>query len=131
MTKERRTVSIEKEVDEYLASEGVNASELVNKLVKNHASAGGDKRAMLELREEQLLSDINSLEQRLGSKREELERVQTQLDKHQSERENIINQASEALGVDDLDQKNRKVEYWAGEVDLPVDEFVDLMRGRV
>ena len=131
MTKERRTVSLEKDVEDYLASEGVNASELVNKLVKQHASAGGNERAMLELRKDQILSDINSLEGRIESKQEELERVQARLDEHESEKDQILSEATEALSITDLREENRKVEYWAEEMDMSVSEFIDRIEGRL
>lgn len=131
MTKERRTVSLDEEVEEYLASEGVNASELVNKLVKKHASAGGDERAMLELRKEQLQSDINSLGGRIESKEKELERIQARLDTHNSKEEQILTEAAEALTTTDLRKKNRKVEFWAEQMDLSVSEFVDRIEGRL
>jgi len=124
MSKERRTVSLDEDVDEFLGSEGVNASELVNKLVKNHASAGGDKQSMLELREEQLKSDISSLEGRVESKREELEAVQEQLSQYRDKREDRLQEAAESVKHVALEPDNPAVENWAGKLDMTEREFI-------
>lgn len=124
MSKERRTVSLDEDVDEFLGSEGVNASELVNKLVKNHASAGGDKQSMLELREEQLKSDISSLEGRVESKREELEAVQEQLSQYRDKREDRLQEAAESVKHVVLEPGNPAVENWAAKLDMTEREFI-------
>jgi len=124
MSKERRTVSLDEDVDEFLASEGVNASELVNNLVKNHASAGGDKQSMLELREDQLKSDIANLEGQLESKREELERVQEQLSQHRQKQQNQLKEAAESVKHVPLEPDNPAVENWAGKLDMNEKEFI-------
>lgn len=105
MSKERRTVSLEKEVDDYLASEGTNASELVNQLVKNHVASGGDNKAMLELRESQLESEIGELESRVETKQDELDRVRAQLSEINNTREDALTEAIDV--VSDLDDHQR------------------------
>ena len=128
MTKTRRTVSLDDEIDEYLSSEGVNASQLVNRLVKNHASSGGDKKAMLELRAEQLRSDISELESRMENKQSELDRVEDKLEEYQSEREEALEKAAEILTPRDLKRRNQKVRFWADRAEMSVDDFLEAIR---
>lgn len=130
MSKERRTFSLDPEVDEYLDRDGVNASELANKVIKHHMSAGGDKKDMLELRKEQLKSDISELENSLETKKEELETVIERLDQIEDKKEDIYQEAGEVLTYTDLREKNQRVEYWANEVGVPVEEFVDELEKR-
>jgi len=130
MTKERRTISIDEEVDDYLGSDGVNASELINKLVKSHASAGGDKRAMLELREEQLMSEVNGLENRLEGKREELESVRDRLSEFRSDSNEVVREAADELEFHavTLDPDNPAIQKWAEKADLPPEDFLDRLK---
>jgi len=125
MSKERRTVSLDGDVENYLSSEGVNASQLVNKLVKNHATAGGDKKAMLEIREEQLLSDINELENRKETKVDELQRVREQLDGFKSEVDWVVEEAVEKLDDVPWEPTNPAIENWASKAEVSPDEFID------
>lgn len=125
MGKDRRTVSLDPEVEEFLSSEGVNASQLVNKLVRNHASAGGDRVAMLELREEQLQSEVNELERRLESKTDELETVRERLSDERSGRDQAVEDAAEELEGVPLDTDNPAIENWSEKLDLSPGELVD------
>jgi len=125
MSKDRRTVSLEPETNEYLSESGVNASELVNKLVKSHMSAGGNKRAMLELRREQVKDDIADLESRLESKKGRLENINKRLEDHQADTEKVLEEADTALDQDDIEERNQKVQFWADEIGEPIDSFLN------
>jgi len=129
MSKERRTVSLDEEVEQYLSGEGVNASQLVNKLVKTHAKSGGNKRAMLELREDQLVSEIEELHGRIQSKEDELESVREQLAEFEDEKERKIAQAKDALTERDLVTESQAVRFWADELDMSVEELKQEVEG--
>lgn len=104
MTKERRTVTLEESVDRYLGRDGVNASELVNKLVKHHMKGGQTEESIRRFRLEQLKSEAQSLESRAEQKRKELEMVkkaQQRADKEKkANREEVIDDAAEKLTPD-------------------------------
>lgn len=125
MSKERRTVTLDPDVDQYLDEEGVNASQLINHLVENHFTLGGDEIGMLRLREQQLESDITELESRLSSKRKELEQVQYRLDEHRDDQDSVLLEAAETLPPDVRTPDNPAVETWAKKANLPVSEFLD------
>lgn len=124
MSKERRTVSLDPEVEEYLSQEGVNASELVNNLVETHVSAGGNEKAMLELREQQLESEVAELESRTETKQEELAQVRDRLSEFRDKREDVIQEARNTLEDIPLEPDNPAVQNWAGKAEMPVDEFI-------
>lgn len=131
MSKERRTVSLDQEVEEYLARESVNASSLINQLVRNHMSTGGNRKAMLELRREQIQSELSELESRKESKAGELEKVETELSEITSERETVFDEAADVLSEEDLELENRKVDYWADQAGVSVDELKQEVRDRI
>lgn len=64
MSKDRRGISISPEVNEYLSRDGVNASELVEKLVREHMKQGDTATAAIQVQ--------------LNQKKRELDRVQTE-----------------------------------------------------
>lgn len=123
MSKERRSISIETDVDEYLSREGVNASQLINELVKNHYSAGGDEKAMLKLREQQLESDVRSLEGQIAEKENELDQIRDRLSEFHDQTETILQEASDVLVT--TDPENEALKTWAGKADLSPDEFAE------
>lgn len=127
MSKERRTVTLDPKTDEYLSQEEVNASKLVNKLVRDYTGAGGNSRAMLELREQQLESELSELESRTETKRDELERVREQLGAHEDQRETILDEARNTLRDTQLEPGNPAVQTWADKADMSVEEFLDVL----
>lgn len=125
MSKERRTISLTPENDAYLGKEGVNASQLVDRLVESYRSAGGDETGMLKLREQQLQSEISELESRLEAKRSELEQVQDQLAEFQADQDSIIADAADALPQHVRHEDNPAVENWAEKAGLSPSELLD------
>lgn len=124
MSKQRRTVTLDEDVDEYLGSEGVNASELVNRLVESHVTSGSGERAMLELRAEQLESDITELSSRLESKQSELAQVRDRLGDVQDKREDVVDEAREKLSNTPLKPDNPAVRRWAERAGMDVEAFI-------
>jgi septal ring factor EnvC (AmiA/AmiB activator) len=98
MSKERISASVDPEVEEYLSQDGVNASGLINRLVKNHASAGDREKAMLQLREDQLESEIESMRAQLKQKEDELSDIRQRIDEMQPEADRVVQEAVEEFG---------------------------------
>lgn len=132
MSKERRTITLDPAADEYLGQEGVNASELVNKLVKNHYAAGGDELSMLDLREQQLESDVANLEARLETKREELEQIRDRKRSLKDEKDDRLDDAVDALAGrhGQLQASNPAVENWADKLGMPPEALVEEIQSR-
>jgi len=127
MSKKNISASVDEEVEAYLSQEHVNCSGLVNKLVKTHATAGGSERAMLELREQQLESELADLESRTDRKRQELERVREQLAEYRDAREDIIAEARNTLTREQYDPENEAVKTWAEKAEMSPEAFVDAL----
>lgn len=117
MSKERRTVTLEPKVDDYLAREGVNASELVNKLVRHHMNGGGDNE-LLEFRKQQVKSEYQQLATQTRQKLNEFNRLEEQQQRREEDAQSTWDDA-----VADLENTPRKpdsppIKYWAEELDI-------------
>jgi len=124
MSKERISASVDSEVAEYLGQDDVNASGLINKLVKNHTKTGGGREAMLELRESQLESELAEARGTVESKKEEIEKVRDELDEYAVNTEEVVAEASEQLHRVPLDPENAAIRNWAGKANLSPEEFI-------
>jgi len=75
MSKQNISASVDEDVAGYLSQEHINASGLINDLVKQYMDGGSEQAAILRLREEQLRSEIEALSQQEEAKRQELNRL--------------------------------------------------------
>lgn len=95
--KERKSVTLDPEVADYLGRDEVNASGLVNRLVKMHMNGGDPDNAIREFRKRQLKSEINEYEQRAKMKREELEQINEVAAAHEEEQQSAFEEALETV----------------------------------
>jgi len=124
MSKERISASVEPEVAEFLRGDDVNASGLINQLVKNHMDTGGGRKAMLQLRREQLQSEINEARNTVAAKQDSLETVEAELDELTDDTDEVVAEASDALADAPADPENPAVKNWADKAELPPAEFL-------
>lgn len=135
MTKKVTSVTLDEDIAEQVSNDdSLNLSGTVNNLLREYlyGNTDADSIAMLELREEQLTSDINSLEGDLENKREELSRVQDRLadarDSKQNHREDVLEDAGRAMDKipqSQLTEDNPAVENWARKAGLDEAELLD------
>ena len=125
MGKERRAVSLDPEVDAYLAREEVNASGLVNDLVKRHMNGDAGTDALRELRRKQLKSEIESYEKQAEQKRDELETLNKVESEAEQEQEAKLQAAIEKCEGLPRDPDNPAIETQAAKVGMDPEEFVD------
>lgn len=125
MSKERRAVSLDPEVDAFLARDEVNASGLVNDLVKRHMNGDAGEEALRELRREQLQSEIESLEADAERKREELETINEVESEAEAEREATLQEAIDKCDGVPRDPENPAIQTQAAKVGMEPEEFVD------
>jgi len=142
MSKQRTSVSLEPEVAEYLQRDAVNASGLVNKLVKEHMAGGRTEDEILEFRIKQVESEVGDLSDRLERKREEYEKLQERRVEHKQEKETEKNQhwkdavqnieppqhLAEYDSLPDRDEweppvDNQKVQIYADRLGIEPEEF--------
>ena len=126
MTKKRTSLSLDPEVADYLSQEHVNASGLVNSLVKKHMNGGASEDMIRQFRIKQVQSELESIESQAQQKREELEKLQEIDEERQEEQQQKIKDAEEALSrIPNLTVDNPAVETWAEKCDMEPSELLD------
>jgi len=124
MSKERRAVSLDPEVDAYLARSEVNASGLVNDLVKRHMNGDAGTDALRELRRKQLKSEIESCEKQAEQKREELETLNEVEDEEEQEQKAKLQDAIDKAKKAPRDPSNPAIQTQAKRVGMTPEEFI-------
>lgn len=84
MTKERISASVEPDVAEYLQRDTVNASGLINKLVKRHMQGGASENEIREFRKRQVQSEYEALLDQARRKAEEYQELERRGEETQS-----------------------------------------------
>lgn len=131
MSKDNISATVDPEVASYVSRDSVNTSGLVNELLKQHMNGATSEKQMLEFRIEQVESEIQSLQSRLENKQDELKELEARKDDLKSQQQERLEKAVDVLTPEDLDERSRKVEYWAGELNMTVDEFIDQYGDRI
>jgi len=133
VSKKVTSVTLDEEIADHFSDDpSKNLSGTVNMLLEQYLSGNGGELAMLELRQQQLESEVEELSGRLNTKRGELEQVNQRI------REIETNQTDEAVNAatELLDKfngevprpDNAAVENHAGNVEMAPADFVELMR---
>ena len=125
MAKERRTVTLEREVDDYLAQDHVNASGLVNDLVKRHMNGDDANGAIREFRMNQLLEQANEYEMRAKRKREEVNRLQEVAKEKEATRDEEVQKVVEKLSGVERDPENPAIKRNADKLGITAQELLD------
>lgn len=107
MSKENISATVDEDVARFLGQDHVNASGLINKLVKEYKDGDDTDGAVLRLREEQLKSELESLNDQRESKRKELERIRQSREEAESGPD-ISEEADELFD----DMETRGVHVW-------------------
>lgn len=79
MSKERTSLSLDPEVASFLRQDRVNASGLVNTLVKQYMNGTDTDRQMVKLRLQQVESELTDLTDRVENKQNERDRLESRL----------------------------------------------------
>lgn len=131
MSKKRTSLSVDEDVKMYLSQDSVNASGLVNQLVKQRMSGADGNKRMLELRLEQLNSEISDLENRLEHKENERAVIREKLTEHRTEREEKLDEAAETLEPRQLVPDNLAVQRFADELDMSFEQLITEVEDRL
>lgn len=130
MSKERRTVSLEPDVDAYLSRDGVNASELVNDLVKRSMNGTDTDDALKQLRKEQLRSEIEDLQNRAENKREELKTIEELEEEKEEEQTAKLEDAIEKAKGAPRDPDHPAIQAQSKRVGMTPEEFIEELPDR-
>jgi len=125
MSKQRRSVSLEPEVHEYLSRDEVNASALVNDLVRRHMNGAAEDAAIIEMRKQQVESEVEHLRTRTESKISELEQLEAKLENHTSQRQAELDDALEKLQSVPADPSNAAIRTHADKLDMTPEQLIE------
>ena len=124
MSKERRTVTLESEVNDYLAQDHVNASGLVNDLVKRHMNGDDTDGAIREFRIRQLEEEAEEYASRAERKRTEADRLKQAATEKKAEKREELQKAIEQLADAPRDPDNPAVESQARKLGIEPEDLV-------
>jgi DNA anti-recombination protein RmuC len=125
MKKQRRSVSLEPEVHEYLSREEVNASALVNDLVRQHMEGVVKDAAVLRLRKQQVQSEVDHLRARAENKVDELEELEARLESSVSQHNAELEESLEKLQRVEHEPTNPAIQKHAEKLDMTPKELID------
>lgn len=128
MSKERRTVSIDPDVHEYLGRTGVNASELVEELVQQHMKTNDKHTVALQVQINQKERELSSAEERVSELRQDLKELRSLRDRFESEQEDELAVALESLDGTPADPTNEAIINRANELGITPEELADELK---
>lgn len=129
--KERQSVTVDPEVKTYLQRDDVNASGLINKLVKMKMGEEAINEEILKMRIEMEKTAYKQDAQSARNHLEQYNRLKERLKEHQENTTNVLDEAEEHLSYHQLYEDSNPVEFWAEKADMTKDEFLTEMRGRI
>jgi hypothetical protein len=125
MSKDRISATVDEEIADFVSRDDVNTSGLVNKLLKQHMTAGTSEERMLQIRLENVEDDITDLQSQLATKVERRSNIISKLEEYEQQQEQVILDAGEALDRTDFRAENQKLAYWVDETGLSKEELRD------
>jgi predicted nucleic acid-binding Zn-ribbon protein len=131
MSKKRTTISVDADVYEYLQQSEVNASGLIQELVREYETQNKRRVAGLELRLKHLENEIEATEAKLERKREEAEEVQELLkDARQTEKTKVEEVYEECRGIDyqSIDATNLAIQNHADNIGMEPEILLKQLR---
>lgn len=127
--KETRTVTVDPEVDDYLAQKEVNASGLVNDLVSEYMHGSKADVAALDLQiqhKENRIDELDTQLQRVENEKEELQQLRNEIKEEQLTR---WEEAAMALEGTPKEVGNPAVENWASKLGVPEETLLEKING--
>lgn len=125
MTKERISASVDPEVEAYLSRESVNASGLINQLVKQQMASGVESKQLLQLRLDQINSEIDRYESQLESLEKERKGIKSRIEKLESDEKAEVREALDQLETVPWKVDNPAIQTNAEDLDMEPSELID------
>lgn len=126
--KERTSITVDKDVYEYLSQSEVNQSGLINELVKEYKDNQNRQVAALELRYNHLIDEGEDLQDRAEAKFEKAAEVKELLEDAKDKEPEQLQEAIDALGSiseEQLEPDNPAVQNWAAKLNMDEDTLLD------
>jgi len=124
MSKERRTVSLPPEVDGYLSQEGVNASELVSRLVKLEMGDDVVNDQLIKMRMQMEKDRYEDAAQKAKGHLQRYNQLKERLEVEHEQQQDIIQDAVDALDGSRLTPDNPAVKNWAEKAGITPEELI-------
>lgn len=120
------SVSLTAENREYLDREVNNRSAFINDLIQAHRQGKSDiDEAIARYRQEQLESELRKVESRRRELEDELDVIQKQVTAEQERKQELLEEAREALEDTPRDPDNPAIQNWADDLDVTPDELIE------
>jgi acetyl-CoA carboxylase alpha subunit len=125
--KKRTSITLDKDVFQYLKQSKLNQSGLINDLVKEYRDGQDQQTAALELRYEHMIDEAEQLEERANEKRRKAEEIKKLLDEAKQTQREELQEAVE--GVRNIRKhkrspNNKAVEKWADHAGMDAEELL-------
>lgn len=127
MSKKRKTVSLDPEVKAYLDSNGRNASETVNRLVKMEMGEDVVNEQLIKMRMEMEKDRYEDAAQKARGHLERYNQLKQRLDNRKEAKDELLAEAKEKLAGIPHNPDNPAVENWADKLEMsPADLLEEL-----
>lgn len=124
MTKQNVSATVDDDVAQYLRQEHVNASGLINRLVKQHMNGEGED-VIREFRRKQLIEEAEELKTRAERKREHAKRLAEVVEENKTEREKELKEVAEELAGVERDPENPAIKAQAAKVGVDPETLIE------
>ena len=137
MGKSPRSFSIDEDLDNLLSErEDINASAVVNSLLREYVAGGKGTEAALEARVQQLDEEIADLEKDLQRKQRERDRLNKQLERereslHEAVQEVIRMIRNDEFFAENLEPDNGMISTKAGNAGVPAERLIEEVEARL
>lgn len=122
--KEHISATVDPEVAAYLSQNTVNTSGLINRLVKQYMTGSDTSREMLQLRQNQLESQLSQLTSQQDSVVKELEQVEKELQKLDQQEETELQESLEVLASVPWEIDNPAIQQHAVDLDMDPEDLI-------
>lgn len=123
MSKQNISATVDEDVAGYLSQDHVNASGLINQLVKRHMN-GENEELLREFRRKQLEEEAEELASRAERKRKEAEKLAEVAEKKQLERQSELEEVAEELAGVERDPENPAVKAQAAKLGVEPEDLL-------
>lgn len=128
MSKERLSVSVDAEVEQYLRQDHINASGLVNDLVKRYMNGDAGENALHEYRIQRLKDEAEEAETIAQRKREMIEELQRKTrQKKKESREDMVDTFLEKGASIPADPDNPMIQQYAEKLEKDPIELAEML----
>lgn len=124
MSKKRTSVTLDPEVKAYLDANGRNASETVNRLVKMEMGEEVVNEQIIKMRMEMEKDRYEDAAQKARGHLERYNQLKTRLQSQQQKRNELLQEAKEALGSAYLTEDNPAVKNWSEKLEMEPTELI-------